>query len=101
MVELRPAANSKYIRLLVRVNIQDCKKDVRISITARAAMTKRTPPYHSQVLSRLGLIKENSRDVSEGASVISEGMDLPFIGQQWNDTIIVEKNYGRLSRASE
>jgi len=77
---------------LVLVNIQDCTKDVRISIIASNAMAQAIPPHQSQTLGRLGLIKEITREVSEGASANSEGMDLPFIkGNGTNTTIIGEK----------
>ena len=64
---------------------------MRISIIPEPAMTRRTPNRQSQVLSRLRVMKEVSRDFREGASASSEGIDLLFIGQQRDDTTIVLK----------
>ena len=90
MLESRPSANLKEMRLLVLVNIQDCKKDVRISISAKIAMTKTATHHQSQVLRRPFLVR-NQRPVSDGVGVISEGMDLPFMKTP-HITIIVSKN---------
>ena len=93
MPESRPSAKLKEIRALVLVNIQDWTKDVRISTIASNAMAKAAPPHQSQTFGRLGLIKEITREVSEGASANSEGMDLPFINYNRSDSIIIdEKN---------
>ncbi len=90
MFALRRSANSKEIRSLVLVNIQDCKKDVRTSTSPKTAMMKTALHHHSQLLRRPFLVK-NQRPVSDGVCVISEGMDLPFM-KPCNDTIIVWKN---------
>jgi hypothetical protein len=56
-------------------------------------MKQAAPPHQSQTLGRLGLMKEITREVNEGASANSEGMDLPFIkGNKTNTIIIGEKN---------
>jgi len=79
MPELRPFAKLKEMRALVLVKIHDCIKDVRISIRVSNTIKQMTAPHHSQTLGRLGLMKETTREVSEGESANSEGMDLPFI----------------------
>jgi hypothetical protein len=81
------------MRALVLVKIHDCIKDVCISISISNARTQITPPHQSQTLGRLGLMKEITREVSEGESANSEGTDLPFIKNNTADTIIIgEKN---------
>jgi len=78
---------------LVLVNIHDCTKEVRISTIASNAMKQAAPPHQSQTFGRLGLMKEITREVSEGVSANSVGMDLPFIKGNGTDNIIIgEKN---------
>jgi len=78
---------------LVLVNIHDCTKEVRISTIASNAIKQAAPPHQSQTFGRLGLMKEITREVSEGVSANSEGMDFPFIKDSKMNTIIIgEKN---------
>jgi len=56
-------------------------------------MKQAAPPHQSQTFGRLGLMKEITREVSEGVSANSVGMDLPFIKGNGTDNIIIgEKN---------
>jgi len=56
-------------------------------------MKQAAPPHQSQTFGRLGLMKEITREVSEGVSANSEGMDFPFIKDSKMNTIIIgEKN---------
>ena len=93
MPELRPSARLKEMRALVLVKIHDCIKEVRISASTSNAKKQMIPPHQSQTLGRLGLMKETTREVSEGESAKSEGTDLPFIkGNTLDSTTNGKKN---------